>query len=280
MEIMVTNPRILIIDDDPDCVQATKSVLERYYHVSCAYNGREGWRKLRQEKPDLIILDLMMDKKAKGLVFGRELRKERDSHNIPAIMLTEMARPTGSFFAGNQLEHSGYLPFDVFMEKPVNPAELLTNAEDLLRKKSLPKEQSIRKPGTRQEGRKLILIVEPDRETAMEYERIFKDEGCDVDLASYATQAVKKVKDVRFDCIIIDVSLPDMAGYDAVAVIKTIAPKTNIIITAGKNTKELEAKIRNEDIFYYYIKSFDREELKLAVRNVLKKVEGSKVGIP
>ena len=277
---MATGHKILIIDDDPDYVQATKSVLERYYHVSCAYNGREGWQKLKQEKPDLIILDVMMEKKAKGLVFGRDLRKERDYHDIPVIMLTGLRQQTGSFFARNDLEHPRYLPVDMFMEKPVNPAELLTNAENLLRKRSLLKELPIRKRGTRQEGSKLILIVEPDKEIAMEYESIFKNERCDVELASSAKEAVKKVKDVKFDCIIIDVNLPDMAGYDAVAVIKTIAPKTNIIITAGKNTKELEAKIRNEDIFYYYIKSFDREELKLAVQNVLKKADESRINIP
>lgn len=277
---MVTGHKILIIDDDPDYVRATKSVLERYYHVSCAYNGREGWQKLRQEKPDLIILDVMMEKKAEGFIFSRELRKERDFHDIPVIMLTGMRRQTGFFFAKEDPRHSKFLPVDVFIEKPVNPTELLTNTENLLRRRALPKEPSLKKGGAKQAGHKLILVVEPDKETAMEYESIFKDEGCDVELVSSATEAVKKVKDVKFNCIIIDVNLPDMAGYDAVAVIKTIKPQTNIIITAAKNTKELEARIRNEDIFYYYIKSFDREELKLAVQNVLKKVEEPRVNIP
>jgi DNA-binding response OmpR family regulator len=277
---MVTGHKILIIDEDPDHVRATKSVLERYYQVSCAYTGWEGWQKLRLEKPDLIILDVMMEKKAEGSIFGKELRKERDFHDIPVIMLTGMKQQTGFFLAMDDPRHPKFLPVDVFMEKPVNPTELLTNAENLLRRRALPREKPIRKVGAKQERHKLILVVEPDKETAMEYESIFNDEGCDVELVSSATEAVIKVKDVRFDCVIIDVNLPDMAGYDAVAVIKTIKPQTNIIITAAKNTKELEARIRDEDIFYYYIKSFDREELKLAVQNVLKKVEESRVNIP
>ena len=50
---------------------------------------------------------------------------------------------------------------------------------------------------------------------------------------------------------------------------KSILPHANVIITAAQNSREQEARIRNEDIFYYYIKSFDREELRLAVQNAL-----------
>jgi len=281
-ETMVTGHRILIIDDDPDYVREAKSVLEKHYHVSCAYNGLEGWRKLKQEKPDLIILDVMMEKRAEGFIFSREFSKEQNVHDIPILMmLTGKRRQKGCYVAQDDPRQLESLPADALTEKPVDPAELLKNTETLLRKRALPREQSIKKRGAKKEGNSLILIVEPDKETAMEYESTFKEEGCDVELASSATEAVKKVKDVQFDCAIVDVNLPDMAGYDAVSVIKTIKPQTNVIITASKNTKELEARIRNEEIFYYYIKSFDREELKLAVRNVLKlkKVEEFKVGI-
>jgi DNA-binding response OmpR family regulator len=121
---MVTGHKILIIDEDPDHVRATKSVLERYYQVSCAYTGWEGWQKLRLEKPDLIILDVMMEKKAEGSIFGKELRKERDFHDIPVIMLTGMKQQTGFFLAMDDPRHPKFLPVDVFMEKPVNPTEL------------------------------------------------------------------------------------------------------------------------------------------------------------
>lgn len=278
---MVSGHKILIIDDDPDDVRTTKSVLEKYYHVTCASNGLEGWQKLKQEKPDLIILDLMMEKRAEGLIFSKELRNQRNFNDIPLLMLTGITGRTGSLPATDEPKHPDLLPFDAWMEKPLNPTQLLTNAETLLRNKSPQKEPTIKKRGAKKERHHLILVVEPDKETAWQYLSAFKEEGWDVELASSAREAVKKVRDVPFDCIIVDVNLPDMAGYDAVSVIKTLVPQTNVIITAAKNTKELEARIRNEDIFYYYIKSFDREELKLAVRNVLKlkKLEEFRGGI-
>ncbi len=93
---------------------------------------------------------------------------------------------------------------------------------------------------------KRILVVEPDIRDARELFCLFSDEDYDLELSrSFA---------------------------EAVPVIKTIDSKIQIIVTANRNTKELEAKVRNQDIFYYYIKSFDRRELKLAVRGVFEKL--------
>jgi DNA-binding NarL/FixJ family response regulator len=68
-----------------------------------------------------------------------------------------------------------------------------------------------------------------------------------------------------------DVDLPEMKGYEAVSIIKNIAPDIKIIMTTKKNTKRLEAKVREQDIFFYFIKSFDKEELKLAINDTFKK---------
>jgi len=266
---MARSHKILIIDDDPDYVDATRHVLERHYAVSCAYNGKEGWQRLKEEKPDLIILDVLMEKKTEGFVFSRELRKERAFHDIPIIMLTGMRQQTGFFFPKDQSGDPRLLPTDLFMEKPVSPTELLINIENVLQRRDFLHEQPFEKGEVKPPEHRFILIVEPDKGVANEYRTIFRDEGYDVQIVSSVTETVKELKNIKCDCIIVDVDLPDMAGYDAVSVIKTIEPTANIIITAATNTKELEARIRKEDIFYYYIKSFDREELKLAIRNVL-----------
>ena len=165
-------------------------------------------------------------------------------------------------------------PKDLFVEKPVSSYGLLTNIHSALQRWGLHYGQPVNtyseaKPA----GRTLILAVEPDREIAREYKNIFRKEGYDLEVVSSVTEAVKELRNLQFDCLIVDVDLPDMAGYDAVSLLKIIEQKINIIITAAKNTKELEARIRKEDIFYYYIKSFDREELKLAVRNALKRCD-------
>ena len=68
-----------------------------------------------------------------------------------------------------------------------------------------------------------------------------------------------------------DVEIPEMKGYEAVSIIKSINPEIKIIMTTAKNTKSLEAKVRKQDIFFYFIKSFAKEELKLAINDALNK---------
>ena len=126
------------------------------------------------------------------------------------------------------------------------------------------------------EGYKRILIVDPDNASVRELSYLFIDEGYDVETCGDITKAVEKIKDIKVDCVIMDVDLPEMKGYEAVSILKTIDPKVQIIMTAVENTMELEAKVRKQDIFYYYIKSFDQGELKEAVRDVFKKLGKTK----
>ncbi len=121
-------------------------------------------------------------------------------------------------------------------------------------------------------GNRRILIVDPDSRAAQELSSVFIGEGYDVEVSLCVKDAAERVNDVKFDCIIMDVDLPEMEDFKAVSILKAIDPKIEIIMTATENTAELEAKVRKQNIFYYYIKSFDREELKEAVRNVFKKL--------
>jgi len=119
---------------------------------------------------------------------------------------------------------------------------------------------------------KRILIVDPNNETARELAFLFFEEGCDVETSGSIGAMAERIRDVQFDCVIIDVDLPEMPGHKAVSIIKTIDPKIQVIVTAAHNTVDLEAEVRKQDIFYYYIKSFDRAELIAAVQDVFKKV--------
>ena len=115
------------------------------------------------------------------------------------------------------------------------------------------------------------MIVDPDSYAVQEISFLFAGEGYDVETCEGITKAAERIRDVKFDCIIMDVNLPEIMGHEAVSILKAIDPKVQIIMTAAENTLELEEKVRKQDIFYYYIKSFDREELVEAVRDVLKK---------
>ena len=121
-------------------------------------------------------------------------------------------------------------------------------------------------------GYRRILIVDPDKRASRELSSLFTGEGYEVEISGGITKAAERVKDVKFDCVIMDVSLPEMRGHEAAPILKAIDPKVQIIMTAAENSMELEQEVRKQDIFYYYIKSFDQKELREAVRDVFKKL--------
>jgi len=122
-------------------------------------------------------------------------------------------------------------------------------------------------------GRRRILVVDADCQAADQVSALLAEEDLGIEAAGGVGQAAEMIRNAEYDCVIVDVNLPDMKGYEAVPVLKTIDPEIQIIMTASENTLELEAKVRQQDIFYYYIKSFDAEELREAIRDVFKRLE-------
>lgn len=123
---MADKAKILVVDDDPDLVQSVKMVLETRYDVITASEGEEGLKKARAEKPDLIILDVIMPVKD-GFTAAEQLKKDPELSGIPVIMLTSYAERKGDtnipVSKGMMLEAEDYI------EKPVKPAELLERVE-------------------------------------------------------------------------------------------------------------------------------------------------------
>lgn len=118
---------------------------------------------------------------------------------------------------------------------------------------------------------KRILIIDPDEMQRNELASFLIKENYYVETGKGLTDALKKVSEGCFNCLIMDVKLPEIKGYEAVSIIKNIDPDIKIIMTTKRNTKQLEAKVRQQDIFFYFIKSFGEEELKLAIKNALNK---------
>lgn len=132
---MSANAKILIIDDDPDIVEAMKVVLEsRNYRVCIAKTGEEGLREVRRDKPELIILDVMMETTDKGFDIARELKWDPAYKDIPILMLTAIKERTGLDF-GKEAGDERWLPVDDYCDKPLHPDELLSKVEALLRKR-------------------------------------------------------------------------------------------------------------------------------------------------
>jgi CheY-like chemotaxis protein len=128
-------PKILIIDDDPDIVEAMKVVLEsKNYEVAITKSGEEGLKKTKEGKPDLIILDVMMESMDKGFDVSRNLKKDENYKSIPILMLTAIKEKTGLGFE-KEAGDPDWLPVDGYCEKPLKPDELISKVETLLAKK-------------------------------------------------------------------------------------------------------------------------------------------------
>ncbi len=132
---MGANAKILIIDDDPDIVEAMKVVLEsKGYQVRVAKTGGEGLREVRRDKPELIILDVMMETGDKGFDVAREIKWDPNYKNVPILMLTAIKERTGLDF-GKEAGDEHWLPVDDYCDKPLHPDELVSKVEALLKKR-------------------------------------------------------------------------------------------------------------------------------------------------
>jgi CheY-like chemotaxis protein len=126
--------RILIIDDDPDITEAMTVVLEnKGYAVTSAADGSAGMAQIQAERPDLIILDVMMRTSQEGFELSRQLKGSAEYQDIPILMLTAVKDKTGLDFKSTAGDES-WLPVEEFLDKPVKPDVLLEKVASLLPK--------------------------------------------------------------------------------------------------------------------------------------------------
>jgi DNA-binding response OmpR family regulator len=128
-------PKILVVDDDPDILEAISMILESQgYQVVTARDGVEGLANLKAEKPDLLILDLLMPK-MDGFAVCKELQDPRWTKykDIPILILTSVREEASR--RRYELETGLELDVDDYVEKPVSPDTLLERVERLTKRK-------------------------------------------------------------------------------------------------------------------------------------------------
>lgn len=127
--------KILIIDDDPDILLAVRMCLEGAGHqVIEAKSGAQGLETLKSNRPDLIILDVMMETKTEGFQLALRVHSPDPTsefaayQNIPILMLTAIHSTTPLRFE----PETDYLPVELFVDKPIDPEDLVSKVEYLL----------------------------------------------------------------------------------------------------------------------------------------------------
>ena len=118
--------KILSVDDDPDIVTSVETIIEETGHIALtATNGEEGLATVREERPDLVILDVLMPKQS-GIKMYRELKTNKSLKNIPVVILSGISKRVFlrsqealTEFGGENIPEP-----EAYIEKPIEPEEL------------------------------------------------------------------------------------------------------------------------------------------------------------
>jgi two-component system alkaline phosphatase synthesis response regulator PhoP len=119
---MATKGKVLIIDDDPDlCAALQVALMAEGFSVRCAGSGSLGLKMMREEKPDLVFLDIIMGMPVEGVWVSEEIHKDPQLRKVPVVMLTSIV----------DSEYAGHFPTDrplradMFLDKPVPMSKVL-----------------------------------------------------------------------------------------------------------------------------------------------------------
>ena len=126
---MASKGLILVVDDDPDFTEITRTVLTKEgFEVITAANGDQGLTKARSEHPDLIVLDVMMSSVLDGVDASAALREDDELRQVPLVMVSSIAQSEHA----DQFPTDEYMHVDAWLSKPVQPQELLDAVEKLI----------------------------------------------------------------------------------------------------------------------------------------------------
>jgi CheY-like chemotaxis protein len=121
--------KILVVDDDRDFVHIIKTVLQAEgYEVFTAANGDQALEKMRQDKPDLVLLDVMMSTTLEGVSVSKELESDPDLKGVPVIMVSSIATTEYA----SEFPDEERIPIEAWLSKPIQPSVLLKTVKRFL----------------------------------------------------------------------------------------------------------------------------------------------------
>jgi CheY-like chemotaxis protein len=126
-------PLILLVDDDLDFLEINRQILEpKGYRVACETDPQAAWQRLKAEKPDLIITDLMMSDLDSGFSLSRHVKQDPHLVDVPIIMATAITSQIGLDFRPRTPEDLAAMCVDAYFDKPIPPQKLLDKVAELL----------------------------------------------------------------------------------------------------------------------------------------------------
>jgi len=192
--------KVLIIEDDKDFLEPIKTVLEKNeFDVSTAMDGEQGLEKAEKEKPDFIILDIMLPKKD-GYAVCHNIKDNELLSDIPVLILTSLANKKDGKI-GAELLAKGHNA-DGFLEKPVDPQVLLEKVHEMIKDASEKKKEELK-----------VLIIDDDPDFIAAVKIILEQNDYSVFVEYTGEDGLNAVKTLDPDIILLDVMLPNKDGY-------------------------------------------------------------------
>ena len=224
---MSEQPYILIVDDDPDIREGITAVLETCdYRLDTASDGLQCMEKIKQETPDLLILDMMMPRKD-GFAVLHELREDPQYVGLPIIILTTVIEDAA--YRRYELETGLSMDVQAYIEKPAPPAELLQQVSRIV---DLP----------------YIVIADDDPDILEAISTVLESEPYQIGTATDGERCLELVRKRKPDLLILDLLMPRKDGFAVIRELRAeptyaklpIMVLTTVVEDASRRRYELE----------------------------------------
>jgi len=258
---MANKEKILVIEDEKVLLEAIAKKLQLDgYEVQTAADGEEGLNKIFKDKPDLILLDILMPK-VDGFGVLTKLNSDPAYAKIPVIIISNSGQPV-------EIERAMSLGVkDYLIKAEFDPEEVIAKVKNTLLKNN--------KGGAKKmSGTKKVLIIEDDQLLRNLCTKKLVTENFEVDSAIDANEGLEKIKKFRPDLILLDLVLPGMSGFDLLKITKADPDKkianTPIIILSNLGQESDIEKGKQLGASDYMIKATTTtEEIVARIRKIL-----------
>jgi len=242
--------KILVVDDEPDIREVVRLYLaEEGYEIIEAENGQEAILKAQTEKPDLIVLDIMMPG-INGFEVAKHLKDDPNTQHIPIIILSVLAHD--SQFRQGILD---------YISKPFRQDELVQTVRKILEK---IESKNIKKN---------ILVVDDDPDIVDIISICLKDNNLIPEKAYSGPEALEKAKAKEVDLILLDINMPGMNGFEVIKFLKEDKKTFDIpivVLTGTYITEDDKKHGLTLGVAKYLTKPFSADDLVKQIKGALR----------